>query len=196
MYRLDTSDRLEHQLDRATEEARHGQAVRRPRVRRPRPPARDPMHGYELRKRLNAMLGAFRAFSYGSLYPCLKRCWRPAWSTEAGRDGRRAARRQAVPDRLPAHGGGQGALRSSCSPRAARPPGRTRASASTSRSSAGPTPPTRLRILEGRRSRLEERLDGFRPRSPAAGSASTATPSSCTSTGWSPSSARSAGSPS
>ncbi len=31
-----------------------------------------PMHGYELRKRLNTLLGAFRAFSYGSLYPCLK----------------------------------------------------------------------------------------------------------------------------
>ena len=31
-----------------------------------------PMHGYELRKRLNALLGAFRAFGYGSLYPCLK----------------------------------------------------------------------------------------------------------------------------
>lgn len=31
-----------------------------------------PMHGYELRKRLNRDLGAFRAFSYGSLYPCLK----------------------------------------------------------------------------------------------------------------------------
>ena len=31
-----------------------------------------PMHGYELRKRLNTVLGAFRAFSYGSLYPCLK----------------------------------------------------------------------------------------------------------------------------
>ena len=31
-----------------------------------------PMHGYELRKRLNSLLGAFRAFSYGSLYPCLK----------------------------------------------------------------------------------------------------------------------------
>src|ERR1700723_1470069 len=30
------------------------------------------MHGYELRKRLNAFLGAFRAFGYGSLYPCLK----------------------------------------------------------------------------------------------------------------------------
>ena len=31
-----------------------------------------PMHGYELRKRLNALLGTFRAFGYGSLYPCLK----------------------------------------------------------------------------------------------------------------------------
>ena len=30
-----------------------------------------PMHGYELRKRLNTVLGAFRALSYGSLYPCL-----------------------------------------------------------------------------------------------------------------------------
>src|SRR5213596_605750 len=32
----------------------------------------SPMHGYELRKRLNAVLGAFRALSYGTLYPCLK----------------------------------------------------------------------------------------------------------------------------
>ena len=32
----------------------------------------NPMHGYELRKQLNVMLGTFRAFSYGSLYPCLK----------------------------------------------------------------------------------------------------------------------------
>src|SRR5580704_19601239 len=31
-----------------------------------------PMHGYELRKRLNALLGAFRALGYGSLYPALK----------------------------------------------------------------------------------------------------------------------------
>jgi len=30
------------------------------------------MHGYELRKRLNEMLGLLRPFSYGSLYPCLK----------------------------------------------------------------------------------------------------------------------------
>jgi DNA-binding PadR family transcriptional regulator len=31
-----------------------------------------PMHGYELRKRLNALLGWGRTLSYGSLYPCLK----------------------------------------------------------------------------------------------------------------------------
>src|SRR5215472_9553304 len=31
-----------------------------------------PLHGYELRKRLNALLGTFRAWGYGSLYPCLK----------------------------------------------------------------------------------------------------------------------------
>jgi DNA-binding PadR family transcriptional regulator len=27
----------------------------------------SPMHGYELRKRLNALLGPFRALSYGTL---------------------------------------------------------------------------------------------------------------------------------
>src|SRR6187431_2156486 len=31
-----------------------------------------PMHGYELRKRLNGVLGSFRAISYGSLYPALR----------------------------------------------------------------------------------------------------------------------------
>ncbi len=31
-----------------------------------------PMHGYELRKRLTGLLGAFRAFSFGSLYPTLR----------------------------------------------------------------------------------------------------------------------------
>lgn len=32
----------------------------------------SPMHGYELRKRLNLMLGWGRVLSYGSLYPALK----------------------------------------------------------------------------------------------------------------------------
>nr|WP_257908776.1 PadR family transcriptional regulator [Janibacter limosus] len=30
----------------------------------------DPLHGYELRRRLNTRLGAFRALSFGTLYPC------------------------------------------------------------------------------------------------------------------------------
>ena len=32
----------------------------------------SPLHGYELRKRLNASLGNLRAISYGSLYPALR----------------------------------------------------------------------------------------------------------------------------
>lgn len=35
--------------------------------------AEQPLHGYQIRKRLGGSLGPFRALSYGSLYPCLKR---------------------------------------------------------------------------------------------------------------------------
>ena len=38
-----------------------------------------PLHGYELRKRVMAMLGGFRALSYGSLYPALKRMRAQGW---------------------------------------------------------------------------------------------------------------------
>ena len=70
-----------------------------------------PMHGYELRKRLNSVLGAFRAFGYGSLYPCLKELLRQGLIAEdepVGPTGQ-AAGRPEVEDRVPAHGGGQGA---------------------------------------------------------------------------------------
>ena len=43
-----------------------------------------PMHGYELRKRLNAVLGSFRTLSYGSLYPCLKQLLAAGLIVEAG----------------------------------------------------------------------------------------------------------------
>ena len=33
----------------------------------------DPLHGYELRKRLSRSLGSVRRLSYGSLYPALHR---------------------------------------------------------------------------------------------------------------------------
>jgi DNA-binding PadR family transcriptional regulator len=42
-----------------------------------------PMHGYELRKRLNAALGVFRALSYGTLYPCLRELLDRGWIAEA-----------------------------------------------------------------------------------------------------------------
>lgn len=42
----------------------------------------SPMHGYELRKRLNTSLGVFRAFSYGTLYPCLKALVASGWLIE------------------------------------------------------------------------------------------------------------------
>ncbi|MEU8135270.1 PadR family transcriptional regulator [Streptodolium elevatio] len=41
-----------------------------------------PMHGYELRKRLNTVLGPFRAIAYGTLYPCLKSLLERGWITE------------------------------------------------------------------------------------------------------------------
>ena len=34
--------------------------------------ADSPMHGYELRKQVNGLLGWSRLLSYGTLYPCLK----------------------------------------------------------------------------------------------------------------------------
>ncbi len=42
-----------------------------------------PMHGYVLRKRLNLMLGWGRVFSYGSLYPALKKMLRSALIEES-----------------------------------------------------------------------------------------------------------------
>lgn len=43
-----------------------------------------PMHGYELRKRLNSRLGTFRALSYGTLYPALKTLLSRGWIREVG----------------------------------------------------------------------------------------------------------------
>ena len=50
-----------------------------------------PMHGYELRKRVNAQFGWGRVLSFGSLYPCLKAMLRNGLiSADAGTpDGRR-----------------------------------------------------------------------------------------------------------
>jgi DNA-binding PadR family transcriptional regulator len=42
----------------------------------------SPLHGYELRKRLATLLGTFRQFSYGSLYPTLRKLAEAGWITE------------------------------------------------------------------------------------------------------------------
>jgi DNA-binding PadR family transcriptional regulator len=42
----------------------------------------SPLHGYELRKRLATLLGAFRAFSFGSLYPTLRKLSEAGWISE------------------------------------------------------------------------------------------------------------------
>ena len=43
----------------------------------------SPLHGYELRKRLNLLLGWTRLLSYGSLYPALKRMLRAGLVTRS-----------------------------------------------------------------------------------------------------------------
>ena len=65
------------------------------------------MHGYELRKRLNLMLGWGRLLSYGSLYPALKKMLRGNLIEEARADARRRSR--------------AGRRSSTSSPRRARP---------------------------------------------------------------------------
>jgi DNA-binding PadR family transcriptional regulator len=121
-----------------------------------------PMHGYELRKRLNSVLGAFRAFGYGSLYPCLKELLRqgliaeevpPAAAKSLG------GRRSKIVYRLTAEGKERlQELLGQAGPSAWEDDGFGVHFAFFGLTRAD----IRMRILEGRRSRLEERVDGFR----------------------------------
>jgi DNA-binding PadR family transcriptional regulator len=121
-----------------------------------------PMHGYELRKRLNSMLGAFRAFGYGSLYPCLKDLLRQGLIAEDARPGGAkplAGRRSKIVYRLTADGKERlQDLLGQAGPAAWEDDGFGVHFAFFGLTQAD----IRLRILEGRRSRLEERLDGVR----------------------------------
>ena len=123
----------------------------------------SPMHGYELRKRLNAVLGAFRALSYGTLYPALKTLLADGLIREAGQvEGPApalAGKRARIVYELTAEG--KERFQS-----LVRQPGPAAWEDGTfdvhfaffARTDAA----TRLQILEGRRSRLQERLDGVR----------------------------------
>ncbi|MEU4829976.1 PadR family transcriptional regulator [Streptosporangium sp. NPDC023615] len=128
-----------------------------------------PLHGYELRKRLNALLGMFRAFSYGSLYPCLRQLLTDGLIIEDG-DGAAAAapadaptvlsgRRSKIVYRLTAEGKERlQELLTQAGPSAWEDESFGVHFAFFRHTEAE----VRLRILEGRRSRLEERLDGVR----------------------------------
>ena len=120
-----------------------------------------PMHGYELRKRLNTLLGAFRAFSYGSLYPCLKDLLARGLITEdsPADTPRPASRRSKIVYRLTADGKDRlQDLLAEAGPAAWEDDGFGVRFAFFGQTRAD----VRLRILEGRRSRLEERMESVR----------------------------------
>src|SRR5262249_10788055 len=121
-----------------------------------------PMHGYELRKRLNSLLGAFRAFGYGTLYPCLKDLLSRgliAGDTQDAVPKPLAGRRSKIVYRLTADGKEHlENLLTQSGPAAWEDDGFGVRFAFFGLTQAD----VRLRILEGRRSRLEERVEGFR----------------------------------
>ncbi|TIC82810.1 PadR family transcriptional regulator [Nocardioides sp. GY 10127] len=114
-----------------------------------------PMHGYELRKRLNLMLGWGRVLSYGSLYPTLKKMLRGNLIEEVSHVAAPTTRRPRITYQVTESG---------------------HAAFERLMTEVGPTAweddtfgirfaffertdmESRLRVLEGRRSRLQERL--------------------------------------
>jgi DNA-binding PadR family transcriptional regulator len=121
-----------------------------------------PMHGYELRKRLNSALGAFRAFGYGSLYPCLKDLTsRGLIAEDTLPDPAKplAGRRSKIVYRLSAEGKEYlQDLLGQAGPASWEDDGFGVRFAFFGLTRAD----VRMRILEGRRSRLEERVETFR----------------------------------
>ncbi|MEV4126541.1 PadR family transcriptional regulator [Nocardia sp. NPDC049707] len=116
-----------------------------------------PMHGYELRKRLTGLLGPFRAFSYGSLYPALRRMQTDGLIAEENIAGvTRRARR--VYQLTPAGRARFTELLADTGPQNYTDDGFGVHLAFFSRTPAE----ARMRILEGRRRQVEERREGLR----------------------------------
>jgi DNA-binding PadR family transcriptional regulator len=121
----------------------------------------SPMHGYELRKRLSTLLGTFRAFSYGSLYPTLRRLAEAGWISEETPDGSTGgrSRRGKRVYQLTAEGKERLAeLLADVGPDAYEDEGFGARLAFFAQTRSD----VRLQILEGRRRRVEERRDGIR----------------------------------
>jgi DNA-binding PadR family transcriptional regulator len=120
----------------------------------------SPLHGYELKKRLDSVLGRFRAFSYGSLYPCLAKMEAAGWIVkEAAGTSPMAGRRSRVVYKLTAEGKERFQdLLAEAGPSTWEDETFGVHFAFFAQTDAQ----TRLRILEGRRSRLEEKQEGLR----------------------------------
>jgi DNA-binding PadR family transcriptional regulator len=124
----------------------------------------SPMHGYELRKRLNTVLGTFRAIAYGTLYPCLKSLHERGWIAEEEPEQVAAAaaagsKRSRIVYKLTAQGKERfQELLTESGPSAWEDENFGVHFAFFGRTDHE----VRMRILEGRRSRLEERLDRVR----------------------------------
>jgi len=117
----------------------------------------SPLHGYELRKRLSAVFGPVKRISYGSLYPCLKELTATGLIAEdtaasvsgVGKRGRTvykltAEGKERLQDQLGEHG----------------PAAWEDESFGVRLAFFGQTDAdVRLKILEGRRTRLEERRE-------------------------------------
>lgn len=117
------------------------------------------MHGYELRKRLTGLLGAFRAFSYGSLYPTLRRMQSNGLIAEnAGTPAPVKRRARRVYQLTPAGKERFTELVADTGPQNYTDDGFGVHLAFFSRTPAE----ARMRILEGRRRQVEERRESLR----------------------------------
>ncbi len=126
-----------------------------------------PMHGYELRKQLTTKLGAIRAaISFGTLYPTLRRMQASGLIAEAGETPSSddavpplTSRRGRIVYKITAEGKERfGELVAQAGPETYEDAGFSVHFAFFSRTDRA----TRLRILEGRRRRVEERREGLR----------------------------------
>ena len=126
----------------------------------------SPMHGYELRKQLATKLGAIRSvISYGSLYPTLRRLQTSGWITESDDAVTEAevpaltTRRGRVVYKITADGKERfQELLAQAGPETYDDAGFNVHFAFFARTDSD----TRLRILEGRRRKVEERREGLR----------------------------------
>ena len=115
-----------------------------------------PMHGYELRKRLNLMLGWGRVLSYGSLYPTLKKMLKAHLIEETATALTPVTRRPRIVYQVTEAGHREFEhLMSEVGPTAWEDDNFDIRFAFFGRTDME----IRLRVLEGRRSRLQERLD-------------------------------------